>query len=86
MKPLQRAQWSVEDEELEAEFEDMLQSVREHDKAPPRVPGPLDRRVRRIAREAFPRDLQKNWFLGHGPLVILVVLILFAISAWILGL
>ena len=79
MKPMTHSHWTADDELLEAEFEDVIDVVRESSKSPV-VPSALNRKIAEMAGADPLAELSSSWLLGQGPRVILVTLIFFAIA------
>lgn len=46
----------------------------------PPVSSKLDRRIKELAGISITDELEKSWLLGHGPRIILAVLLMFAIG------
>ncbi len=75
-----RDEWIEEDFALEAEFSDVVSEVAQQQPSVPAVTSKLDRRVRELAGISITDELEKSWLLGHGPRIILAVLLMFAIG------
>ena len=81
----QRHEWSVEDEALEEEFADVLELL-EPERAKHKVPGLLDRKVKRLARRSPTSELLDNWIFSQAARLSLAMLVFFAIAMyWLLA-
>ncbi len=80
MRPaVNREHWEEDDRLLDDEHGDVIALLDRH-RDEPKVPGALDRRIKRLAAERRGENASSHWILGQGPLVILVTLILFSIA------
>ena len=71
--------WEEDDFELDAEFDDITTLVSRHQAKPPRVPGRLDRLIRKQA-DTGTRKLKHEWLFGPSIQLALVALIIFSIG------
>lgn len=77
-----RDKWDQEDLDLEREFGEVAEAWRRSAGNSPRVSRSLDRKIREQSRYRVGEQLKQNWILGHGPLLILAILLLFAIGVF----
>lgn len=77
-----RDNWDQEDLDLEKEFGEVAEAWRRSAGNSPRVPRALDRKIREQSRYRVGEQLKQSWILGHGPLLILAILLLFAIGVF----
>ncbi len=80
MSDLLRKEWIEEDFALETEFSDVVSEVEKQQPSVPPVSSKLDRRIKELAGISITDELEKSWLLGHGPRIILAVLLMFAIG------
>ena len=72
--------WDDEDFELEIEFADVTRLTRLNKSKPPRVPGKLDRLIRKHAMFSASEKLVQNWLLSPAMQLVLVTLLIFSIA------
>ena len=70
--------WDDEDENINDEYAEVIEFIRA-DKRQKKAPAHLSRQILAYARAKRAEPVEKNWFLGQGPWVILTTIIAFSI-------